>query len=162
MSTNWELCFFFCQKTKRKDVIRRAPISFENLTDRRKRFIQLDLIVDLSRIDEGTGIIQTLASNNAFYHKGCYYNLNDNHYERLVKKVQKQSAEGSPYSTQTIPHKQKKLISKKQCVCFATTRITMISSLLQVNITQEVITQIRIIWSHWRETRTKRQRHYVS
>ena len=117
MSTNWELCFFFCQKTKRKDVIRRAPTSFENLIDRRKRFIQLDLIVDLSRIGEGTGIIQTLASNNAFYHKGCYYNLNDNHYERLVKKVQKQSAEGSPYSTQTIPHKQKKTdIGKAVCL----------------------------------------------
>ena len=103
MPTNWELCFLL-QKTKRKDVIRRAPRSFENLIDRVKRFIQLDLIVfHLFSIDEGMGIIQTLTSNNAFYHKGCYDNFNDSHYKRLVKRVQKQSSEGSPYSTQNIP-----------------------------------------------------------
>ena len=61
---------FFVKKTKRKDVIRRAPTSFENLIDRVKRFIQLDLTVfGLSKIDEGTGIVQTLTSNNAFITK---------------------------------------------------------------------------------------------
>ena len=81
---------FFVKKTKRKDVIRRAPTSFENLIDRVKRFIQLDLTVfGLSKIDEGTGIVQTLTSNNAFYHKGYYDNFNDSHCESLVKRVQK-------------------------------------------------------------------------
>ena len=75
-----------------------------------KRFIQPDLTVfDLSRIDDEAGIIQTLTSNNAFYNKGCYDKINDSHYERLVERVQKQSSEFSPYSTQAIPHKRKKL-----------------------------------------------------
>ena len=52
--------FFLSKKTKRKDVIRRAPTLFENFTDQVKRFIQLDpTVFGLSRIDEGTGIIQT-------------------------------------------------------------------------------------------------------
>ena len=38
-------------------------------------------------------VIRTLTSNNAFYPKGCYDSFNDSHYERLVKKVQKQSSE---------------------------------------------------------------------
>ena len=87
MPTNWTLCFL-CQKIKRKDVILRAPTSFENLIDRVKRFIQLDpTVFDLSRVNEGTGIIQTLTSNIAFYHKGCYDDFNDSYYERLVKRV---------------------------------------------------------------------------
>ena len=105
-------------KKKQKDVIPRAPINFENLIDRVKRFIQLDpTVFDLSRIDGGMGIIETLTSNNAFYHKGFYDNFNDSHYERLAKRVQKQSSEGSPYSTQTIPHKRKKTeIGKAMCL----------------------------------------------
>ena len=87
------------------------------MIDQVKRFIQIDLtIFDLFRIDEGTGNIQALTSNNAFYHKGCYDNFNDSHYERLVKKVQKQSSEGSFYSTQTISHKRKKKRKKKRCL----------------------------------------------
>ena len=71
MPTNWELCFL-CHKTKRKDVMQRSPTSLENLIDGVKRFIQLDPTdFDLSRIDEGTGIIQKLASHNSFYRKGC-------------------------------------------------------------------------------------------
>ena len=87
MSTNWELCFL-CQKTKWKDVIRRAFTSFENLIDRVKTFIQLNpTVFDLSRIDHGTGIIQKLTSNNAFYHKGCYENFSD----KLLQKIGKES-----------------------------------------------------------------------
>ena len=87
MSTNWELCFL-CQKTKWKDVIRRAFTSFENLIDRVKTFIQLNpTVFDLSRIDHVTGIIQKLTSNNAFYHKGCYENFSD----KLLQKIGKES-----------------------------------------------------------------------
>lgn len=64
--------------SKRKDVIRRAPTSFVKFIDHLKRFIQLDpTVFDLSRTDEGTGIRQTMTSNNAFYHKSCYNNFND-------------------------------------------------------------------------------------
>ena len=49
----------------------------------------------------------TLTSNDAFYTKICYDNFNDCRYERLLKKVQQQSSEGSIYSTQTIPHERK-------------------------------------------------------
>ena len=108
MPTNWEL-WFICQKAKWKDVIRRAPTYFESLIDPAERFVQLDApVLYLSSVDEGTGIIETLTANNAFYHKGCHDNFSDSHYERFTKKVQKQSSEGS-YSTQTIPHKRKKL-----------------------------------------------------
>ena len=45
------------------------PTSFKKLTDQEKRFIQFYLSVcGLSRIDKGTGIIQTLTSYTAFYH----------------------------------------------------------------------------------------------
>ena len=82
MPTNLQLCFL-CQKTKRKDVIRRAPTSVEKFIDHLKRFIQLDpTVFDLSRTDEGTGIRQTMTSNNAFYHKSCYNNFTDSHYEK--------------------------------------------------------------------------------
>ena len=40
--------------------------------------------------DVATGIIRTLTSNNAFYHKGCCGDFNGSHYERLVKKIEKQ------------------------------------------------------------------------
>ena len=40
-----------------------------------------------------------------------------NYYKRLVWRVQKQSSEGSPYSTQTITHKPKKTeIGKSVCL----------------------------------------------
>ena len=83
-----------------------------------KRFIQLDpTVFDLFRVDEGTRIIQRLTWSNAFYHKGCYNNFNDSHYERLFKRVQKHSSEGSPYSTKTISHQQKKTeIGKAVCL----------------------------------------------
>lgn len=52
-----------------------SPTSLENLIDGVKKFIQLDPTdFDLSGIDEGTGIIQKLASHNSFYHKGCNKN----------------------------------------------------------------------------------------
>ena len=55
-----------------------------------ERFIQFDpSVFDLSRINEGTEIIQTLTSSNAFYHKGCNDNFNDSHYERLRKYISK-------------------------------------------------------------------------
>ena len=60
--------------------------------------------------------MQTLTSNNAFYHKSFYNDFNDNHYERLVKRVQKPSPESSLYSTQTIPQNEKKNWSKKSSV----------------------------------------------
>ena len=73
-----------------------------------KKYIQLDqTVVDLSKIDEDTGIIQTLTSNNAIYHKIYYDNFNDCHYERLIKKGQKQISEGYLYSIQTVLHKRK-------------------------------------------------------
>ena len=116
---NRELCFL-CKKTKLKDIKRRAPISFENVTDRVKKFIQLDpSVFDLSRIDEDTEIIQTRTSNNAFYHKGCRNNFTDSNYARLGKKVQNQRLEGSLYLTPTIPHKRKKTeIGTAACLFF--------------------------------------------
>ena len=97
--------------------------SFENLTDRVRKFIQLDPSVsDLSRIDEGKGIIQTLTTNNPFYHKGCYDNFNNSNYERLVKKVQEQWPEDSFYSAPTIPRKRKKTEIRKVVCLFCDIR----------------------------------------
>ena len=75
----------------------------------------------------GTGVIQTLTLNNAFYHKGCCDDFNGSHYERLVKKIERQRSDGSPYSTQTIPHKQNQTEIGKAMPLFATKRITRIS-----------------------------------
>ena len=62
-------------------------------------------------------IMQTLTSNNALYHKGFYDVFNNNHYERLVKRVQKQSPERTLYSTQTIPQNEKKTeVGKAVCL----------------------------------------------
>ena len=87
----------------------KGAYKLETLIDQVKKFFPLNpSAFYLSRIDEGTGIIQTPTSNDAFYHKGQYDSFNDSHYERLVKKAQKKNSEGSPYSTPTIPHKGKK------------------------------------------------------
>ena len=78
---------FSLSKNKSKRC-NRAPKYLENLTDPVKRFIQLHApVLDSSRVDEGTRIIERLISNNAFHHKVCYNNFNDCHYERLVIKV---------------------------------------------------------------------------
>ena len=102
----YKLGTVFLSKNKVKGLMRRAPASFENLIFRVKKIIQpKPSVFDLPRIDEVPEIIQTLKSNNSLYHKGCYQNLNDSHYERLVQKVQKQRSEGSLYSAPN-PHKQ--------------------------------------------------------
>ena len=74
-----------------------------------QRYLQIGKSVFSVKKTKQKDVIQTLTSNNAFYPKGCYDNFNDSHCERLVKRVQKQNSEGSIYSTQTIPHKRKKV-----------------------------------------------------
>ena len=78
--------------------------------DQVKRFIQLDpTVFDLSTIHDGMGIIQTLTSNNAFYHKGCSDNFSDSHYKRLVKGVQKQSSKFFLTCHKLFPTNEKKV-----------------------------------------------------
>ena len=72
---------------------------------------------DLSSINHGSGILQTLRTNNAVYHKGCYDKYNDTHYNRLIKKREKQNEEDAKSSPEDIPHKRNKVeLGKAVCL----------------------------------------------
>ena len=64
------------------------------LAERLPKFKEVDGFphLDISQINDGTGILETLRRNNALYHKSCYDNTNDVHLLRLQKRHERRSS----------------------------------------------------------------------
>ena len=89
MLADFRLCFL-CQQVKSNDKTRSNSNSYDVIITQLNKFVKLDpAYFDLSTIDDGSGVLQTLKNHDAFYHKGCYDKLNESHYQRLVKKTRK-------------------------------------------------------------------------
>ena len=118
MPTDWDLCFL-CQGEKTKEGLRSEPDTRKAIVARLERFLNIDpLIFDISRIDDGSGVLQTLMANNAVYHKSCHDKYNERQYQRLVKKKEKQEEEDARASSiPNVPHKRKKTdLGKAVCL----------------------------------------------
>ena len=96
--------------------IRRSDDGYVNLSDRLPQFKEAGGAesLDLSRIDDGTGILNTLRQNNAGYHKNCYMPYNSQHLLRYQNQQNKRDS--NPLSSP---------VSRKRCkvyigeaVCF--------------------------------------------
>jgi len=59
--------------------------------------------INLDRLDEGSGIAETLSSHSADYHKSCYLKFTSSKLQRVQKKqVSEISATSSPKKTKSI------------------------------------------------------------
>ena len=93
-SINWELC---CLCQEEKDDHLQCPINAKgpkcgyeylatNLLELQK-LNSLPVNVNLDKLDEGSGIAETLQSHAAMYHKSCYLKYTSNKVRRLQKRV---------------------------------------------------------------------------
>ena len=80
-TTNWELCLF-CQKINKESITRpngrslqSGYVSIAIHLEEIKDLGALPFDIDIDRINDGSGIEQTLVKNNACYHKLCRLNL---------------------------------------------------------------------------------------
>lgn len=64
---------------------------------------------DFSAIGESLEILQTLKDHNAMYHNGCCAKVNDRHYNKLVKKQEKEKRENESLANAKILHKREKI-----------------------------------------------------
>ena len=108
MLKNWELYFLY-EKRKQKDVTRRAPSSFENLTDSVKKFIQLKPSLLIY-----PGSMKAWESRR-HWHQMMHFILD---LWKIVLKVQRQRSEGFLYSRPTILLKWKKTEIRKATLSF--------------------------------------------
>ena len=102
--TNWQLCSI-CQPCNKNPLIspargRGKMSSYEHIAKNLIQFqnIQIDpFSINPARLDEGKGIIHTLKSRNALYHKSCY--LCYSNYKHKVAKKNVKSFDFSPKTT---------------------------------------------------------------
>ncbi|KAF5287459.1 hypothetical protein FQA39_LY04087 [Lamprigera yunnana] len=101
---DWSLCFICQNETRekltnperstRKDKFA-AYVSLESSLTRLNALNQLTSIplrVDLSQLNDGTGIFNTLKSNKAVYHKSCRANCSENRIARAQKRSEQESS----------------------------------------------------------------------
>ena len=92
-SINWELCFL-CQEEK--DDHLQCPVNAKghkcgykylatNLLEF-KKLNSLPININLEKLDEGSGIAETLRSHHAMYHKSCYLKYTSSKVQRLLKR----------------------------------------------------------------------------
>ena len=79
MATDWSKCLI-CQ-VNNTDKLRCSDDGYIKLADRLPKFKEAGgaELLDLSRINDGTGILNTLRKNNALYHKDCFTLYNPQH-----------------------------------------------------------------------------------
>ena len=93
-SINWELCFL-CQEEK--DDHLQCPINAKghkcgykylatNLLEF-KKLNSLPINIKFEKLDEGSGIAETLRSHSAMYHKSCYLKYTSSKIQRLLKRL---------------------------------------------------------------------------
>ena len=101
-STQWGLCCLF-QKEDGNPLL--CPINnndfqnnkcgYESLARNPIEFDRngsIPMMIDVSRLDDGRGITETLFQHKAVYHKTCYLKFNNKALERVQKKIPIESA----------------------------------------------------------------------
>ena len=75
-----------------------------------KKFIEIDpKYTELGRLDDGTGIAETLETRNAVYHKKCQDKICQKEYNRFLTRVgKKPCSEANSSSSAVISHKRTK------------------------------------------------------
>ena len=70
--------------------------------------------IDLGRLDDGTGIANTLETQNAVYHKICYNKIDQNEYSQLLARVGRNHAVRLIHQVQQLFHtrEQKRSLEK--------------------------------------------------
>jgi hypothetical protein len=108
----WETCVL-CQKDDGSEVV--VP-SQNSCSDKFQGYLRLEKIltkfdaagllgslpfqVDISVLNNGSGIYETLKANKAVYHRNCFLNCSDREFERAVKRKQKEKPDtSSPIKT---------------------------------------------------------------
>lgn len=115
--TDWSKCCL-CQKSKKEDL--RCPANYKRL-DYTSSYITLadnligfqdihsvPLHINLARLDDGTGIANTLVTNSARYHKSCYTACNSRMLDRAGDQRQRKISnqlEGNQASGEPSPKK---------------------------------------------------------
>ena len=94
--TDWTLCAL-CQQTSSESLIdpfksknKSQSTGYETLADNLRSLDELNslpLCITISRLDDGTGIEETLKLHNAKWHKTCYVMCNKTKVDRAYKKV---------------------------------------------------------------------------
>ena len=104
-STDWRLCFL-CQESDDKKLIRPAA-GYEYIAGNIFEFAECGSIpmeIQLERLDEGEGLLQTLRANDAKYHKRCYLKFSEQELNRTRRRVSRALDFGSPrpFPTKTM------------------------------------------------------------
>ena len=112
----------FCQNFN-NSKLRSEDASYVKLAERLPKFKEVDGFphLDISQINDGTGILETLRRNNALYHKSCYDNTNDVHLLRLQKLHERRSSTNDEPSSS---RKRTKQNSVNYYVSFVVTKIS--------------------------------------
>ena len=110
---NCEMCIL-CQEDTDEKLINpcqskksTCESGFETLAQNLKEFHNLGEVpvdLDISALDEGSGIEETLRSNNAVWHKSCYLKCNNTKLERAKarkRKLENVSETESPVKTRS-------------------------------------------------------------
>ena len=105
VQTNWKLCVL-CQKDTVQKLVypderKNTTSGYDSLAKNILKFHNLEALpldIDISRLDDGSGISQTLQSNHAGWHKSCSLLFCAMKLKRAEKRAKKRKAE-----TEEIP-----------------------------------------------------------
>ena len=86
--------------------------SYSKIETQQKKFIEIDLKYrDLGRLADGTGIANTLETQNAVYHKICYNKIDKKEYNRLLVRVGRNHAMRLIHQVQQLFHTREQKLS---------------------------------------------------
>ena len=86
--TNWALCAL-CQEEKKENLMKNTENGYKTLSinlPELHKYHALPLNINIDRLDDGSGIEQTLTKNNARWHKTCSKYVSKLHVQRAQKR----------------------------------------------------------------------------
>ena len=110
--TNWDICAL-CQKNTKEKLMNNGPVGYKSLSSSIQEFSKvskiLPLNIDIQRLNNGSGIENTLASNQAKWHKSCNMLFSDLKLDRARKQSNcsspvEDSETSSPVKTRRLLH----------------------------------------------------------
>ena len=102
--TDWTLCCL-CYSKKNEALVNLTEQGSLTLQRDLNDFIQLNAlptIINISHLDDGSGIASTLQSHGAVYHKSCRSSCNSYRVKRVRDSLEKQTAEAAGTSPKKL------------------------------------------------------------
>ena len=115
---DWRL-HCLCQSSNSQPLQNATKKGFVSLEKDLKDLEQLDALpfhIDLQRLNNGTGIVSTLITQKAVYHKNCRSVCNSSHVKRARDTVEKQDGTDSKARSKKLRSSYQHLSSKEVCV----------------------------------------------